>query len=65
MELCRYDPLGDNTGELIAVKRLQPNKQGNLADFRREIETMSSLHCDYIVKYRGVCYGIGKKTSPH
>lgn len=56
--------MGDNTGELIAVKRLQPNKQGNLADFRREIETMSSLHCDYIVKYRGICYSIGRETSP-
>ncbi|XP_062411803.1 tyrosine-protein kinase JAK2 isoform X2 [Sardina pilchardus] len=60
VELCRYDPLGDNTGELIAIKRLQSNKQGNLADFRREIETISSLHCDFIVKYRGVCYSMGR-----
>ncbi|KAL2090326.1 hypothetical protein ACEWY4_015014 [Coilia grayii] len=60
VELCRYDPLGDNTGELVAVKRLQPNKQGNMADFRREIQTISSLHCDYIVKYRGVCYSMGR-----
>lgn len=23
VELCRYDPLGDNTGALVAVKQLQ------------------------------------------
>ncbi|XP_036376687.1 tyrosine-protein kinase JAK2 [Megalops cyprinoides] len=60
VELCRYDPLGDNTGELIAVKRLQPNKQSNMEDFQREIQTISSLHCDYIVKYRGICYSMGR-----
>uniref|UniRef100_A0A8C7QIJ7 Tyrosine-protein kinase n=1 Tax=Oncorhynchus mykiss TaxID=8022 RepID=A0A8C7QIJ7_ONCMY len=60
VELCRYDPLGDNTGELIAVKKLQPNKQSNLEDFQKEINTIRSLHCDYIVKYRGVCYSMGR-----
>ncbi|XP_041694645.1 tyrosine-protein kinase JAK2-like [Coregonus clupeaformis] len=60
VELCRYDPLGDNTGELIAVKKLQPNKQSNLDDFQKEINTIRSLHCDYIVKYRGVCYSMGR-----
>nr|XP_023699715.1 tyrosine-protein kinase JAK3 [Paramormyrops kingsleyae] len=60
VELCRYDPLGDNTGELIAVKKLQPNKQSSMADFQREIQTTSSLHCDYIVKYLGICYSMGR-----
>ncbi|XP_061094293.1 tyrosine-protein kinase JAK2 [Conger conger] len=60
VELCRYDPLGDNTGELIAVKKLQPHKQSNMADFQKEIHTISSLHCDYIVKYRGICYSMGR-----
>uniref|UniRef100_A0A6Q2ZI16 Tyrosine-protein kinase n=1 Tax=Esox lucius TaxID=8010 RepID=A0A6Q2ZI16_ESOLU len=60
VELCRYDPLGDNTGELIAVKKLQPNKQSNLKEFQKEINTIRSLHCDYIVKYRGVCYSMGR-----
>ncbi|XP_036435567.1 tyrosine-protein kinase JAK2 [Colossoma macropomum] len=60
VELCRYDPLGDNTGELVAVKQLQPNKQANMADFQKEIQTISSLHCDYIVKYRGICYSAGR-----
>ncbi|XP_012694888.1 tyrosine-protein kinase JAK2 [Clupea harengus] len=59
VELCQYDPLGDNTGEQVAVKRLQPNRQANLDDFRREIQTISSLHSDYIVKYRGVCKAMG------
>lgn len=62
VELCRYDPLGDNTGELVAVKKLQPNKQSNLDDFLKEIRTLSVLHCDYIVKYKGICYSLGKNT---
>nr|XP_020452292.1 tyrosine-protein kinase JAK2-like [Monopterus albus] len=60
VELCRYDPLGDNTGELVAVKKLQPNKQSTLDDFQKEVNTLSILHCDYIVKYRGVCYSMGR-----
>lgn len=60
VELCRYDPLGDNTGELVAVKQLQPNKQANMSDFQKEIQTISSLHCDYIVQYRGICYSAGR-----
>ncbi|TDH08715.1 hypothetical protein EPR50_G00100370 [Perca flavescens] len=60
VELCRYDPLGDNTGELVAVKKLQPNKQSTLEDFKKEVKTLSVLHCDYIVKYRGVCYSMGR-----
>ncbi|KAM9475379.1 tyrosine-protein kinase JAK2 [Clarias gariepinus] len=60
VDLCRYDPLGDNTGELVAVKQLQSDKQSNMADFQREIQTISSLHCDYIVKYRGICYSAGR-----
>lgn len=60
VELCRYDPLGDNTGELVAVKKLQHNKGSNLEDFQKEVKMLSVLHCDYIVKYRGVCYSMGK-----
>uniref|UniRef100_A0AAQ5XUV6 Tyrosine-protein kinase n=1 Tax=Amphiprion ocellaris TaxID=80972 RepID=A0AAQ5XUV6_AMPOC len=60
VELCRYDPLGDNTGELVAVKKLQPNKQSTLEDFQKEVNTLSVLYCDYIVKYRGVCYSMGR-----
>lgn len=60
VELCRYDPLGDHTGELVAVKKLQPNKQSTLEDFKKEVNTLSVFHCDYIVKYRGVCYSAGR-----
>lgn len=63
VELCRYDPLGDNTGELVAVKKLQSNKQSNLEDFQKEVNTLHVLHCDYIVKYKGVCYSMGKKKQ--
>ena len=65
VELCRYDPLGDNTGELVAVKKLQPNKQSNTEDFQKEINTIRSLHCEYIVKYMGVCYSMGTRTWSH
>nr|XP_046248263.1 tyrosine-protein kinase JAK2 [Scatophagus argus]XP_046248264.1 tyrosine-protein kinase JAK2 [Scatophagus argus] len=60
VELCRYDPLGDNTGELVAVKKLQPNKQSTMEDFKKEVNTLSVFHNDYIVKYRGVCYSMGR-----
>nr|AMV91903.1 janus kinase 3 [Acanthogobius hasta] len=62
VELCRYDPLGDNTGELVAVKKLQPNKQSTSEDFHKEVNTLSALKCDYIVKYRGICYSAGRLT---
>ncbi|XP_056629086.1 tyrosine-protein kinase JAK2 isoform X2 [Triplophysa dalaica] len=63
VELCRYDPWGDNTGELVAVKELQSNKKSNMADFQKEIQTVSSMHCDYIVKYKGICYSAGRLST--
>lgn len=63
MELCCYDPLGDNTGELVAVKKLQPSKQSSLEDFKKEVKTLSVLHCEYIVKYKGVCYSMGNENN--
>ena len=65
VELCRYDPLGDNTGELVAVKKLQPNQHSTQEDFQKEVQTLSVLHCDYIVKYRGVCYSMGNENTQH
>uniref|UniRef100_UPI0037E8A0C1 tyrosine-protein kinase JAK2 n=1 Tax=Semicossyphus pulcher TaxID=241346 RepID=UPI0037E8A0C1 len=60
VELCRYDPLGDNTGELVAVKKLQPNKQSTMEDFKKEVNILSVFQNNYIVKYRGVCYSTGR-----
>lgn len=59
MELCRYDPLGDNTGALVAVKQLQHSGPDQQRDFQREIQILKALHSDFIVKYRGVSYGPG------
>lgn len=60
VELCRYDPLGDSTGELVAVKRLQQSSAEQLRDFEREIAILRAMHNDFIVKYRGVCYSRGE-----
>lgn len=60
MELCRYDPLGDNTGALVAVKQLQHSGPDQQRDFQREIHILKALHSDFIVKYRGVSYGPGE-----
>ncbi|XP_053159554.1 tyrosine-protein kinase JAK3 [Hemicordylus capensis] len=60
VELCRYDPLGDSTGELVAVKRLQQSSAKQQQDFEREIAILRSLHHDFIVAYRGVCYSRGR-----
>ncbi|XP_058871092.1 tyrosine-protein kinase JAK2 [Acipenser ruthenus] len=62
VELCRYDPLADNTGELVAVKKLQHSKREHQADFEKEIGIMKSLHNDYIVKYKGICYSMGRQN---
>ncbi|XP_045847900.1 tyrosine-protein kinase JAK3 isoform X3 [Meles meles] len=62
VELCRYDPLGDNTGALVAVKQLQHSGPDQQRDFQREIQTLKALHSDFIVKYRGVSYGPGRQS---
>ncbi|NXS48810.1 JAK3 kinase, partial [Balaeniceps rex] len=61
VELCRYDPLGDSTGELVAVKKLQQDSAKELRDFEREIQILHSLQHDFIVQYRGVCYSRGRR----
>ncbi|XP_029415202.1 tyrosine-protein kinase JAK3 isoform X2 [Nannospalax galili] len=62
VELCRYDPLGDNTGALVAVKQLQHSGPDQQRDFQREIQILKALHNDFIVKYRGVSYGPGRQS---
>ncbi|XP_053558528.1 tyrosine-protein kinase JAK2 [Bombina bombina] len=62
VELCRYDPLQDNTGEVVAVKKLQHTTEEYLRDFEREIEILKSLQHDNIVRYKGVCYSAGRKN---
>lgn len=59
VEMCRYDPLQDSTGEVVAVKKLQHSTAEHLRDFEREIEILKSLHHENIVKYKGVCYSAG------
>ncbi|KAM4721780.1 tyrosine-protein kinase JAK1 [Rhinophrynus dorsalis] len=56
VELCRYDPEGDNTGELVAVKSLKPGTGGDhIADLKKEIEILRKLYHENIVKYKGIC----------
>ncbi|KAG8594745.1 hypothetical protein GDO81_001319 [Engystomops pustulosus] len=62
VELCRYDPLGDNTGELVAVKKLQHSTAEHVRDFHRESLILRALHSDYIVKYKGICYSAGRRS---
>ncbi|XP_029469535.1 tyrosine-protein kinase JAK2 isoform X5 [Rhinatrema bivittatum] len=62
VEMCRYDPLQDNTGEVVAVKKLQHSSEEHLRDFEREIEILKSLQHDNIVKYKGVCYSAGRRN---
>ncbi|CAM4595042.1 unnamed protein product [Leuciscus chuanchicus] len=53
VELCLYDPNGDQTGELVAVKSLKTeNESSNL---RKEINTIRNLYHENIVKYKGIC----------
>ncbi|KAI2664379.1 Tyrosine-protein kinase JAK2 [Labeo rohita] len=61
VEMCRYDPLQDNTGEVVAVKKLQHSTTEHIRDFEREIEILKSLQHENIVKYKGVCYSAGMR----
>ncbi|XP_076019663.1 tyrosine-protein kinase JAK2a isoform X2 [Genypterus blacodes] len=62
VEMCRYDPLQDSTGEVVAVKKLQHSTTEYLRDFEREIEILKSLQHENIVKYKGVCYSAGRRN---
>uniref|UniRef100_A0A7N6BA69 Tyrosine-protein kinase JAK2 n=1 Tax=Anabas testudineus TaxID=64144 RepID=A0A7N6BA69_ANATE len=62
VEMCRYDPLQDSTGEVVAVKKLQHSTAEHLRDFEREIEILKSLQHENIVKYKGVCYSAGRRN---
>ncbi|XP_016108229.1 tyrosine-protein kinase JAK2-like [Sinocyclocheilus grahami] len=62
VEMCRYDPLQDNTGEVVAVKKLQHSSTEHIRDFEREIEILKSLQHENIVKYKGVCYSAGRRN---
>uniref|UniRef100_A0A8C1BBV6 Tyrosine-protein kinase n=1 Tax=Cyprinus carpio carpio TaxID=630221 RepID=A0A8C1BBV6_CYPCA len=62
VEKCRYDPLQDNTGDVVAVKKLQHSTAEHLRDFEREIEILRSLQHENIVRYKGVCYSAGRRN---
>lgn len=56
VELCRYDPRGDKTGELVAVKSLKPEtREQQSTNLSREIEILKALYHENIVKYKGIC----------
>jgi len=58
VELCLYDPNGDQTGELVAVKSLKTQDESN--NLRKEINTIRNLYHENIVKYKGICNEEGK-----
>uniref|UniRef100_A0A671Q7X1 Tyrosine-protein kinase n=1 Tax=Sinocyclocheilus anshuiensis TaxID=1608454 RepID=A0A671Q7X1_9TELE len=53
VELCLYDPKGDQTGELVAVKSLKTENE--CSNLRKEISTIRNLYHENIVKYKGIC----------
>ncbi|XP_062849853.1 tyrosine-protein kinase JAK1-like [Trichomycterus rosablanca] len=63
VELCLYDPHGDQTGQLVAVKSLKSESEGpECSNLRREINTMRELYHQNIVKYKGICTEEGGRT---
>ncbi|XP_066536675.1 tyrosine-protein kinase JAK1-like [Hoplias malabaricus] len=63
VELCMYDPHGDQTGQLVAVKSLKSESEGpECSNLKREINTMRELYHQNIVKYKGICSEEGGKT---
>ncbi|KAF1385446.1 hypothetical protein PFLUV_G00107860 [Perca fluviatilis] len=50
VELCRYDPRGDKTGELVAVKSLKPeNREEQSNNLSSEIDILKALYHENIV----------------
>ncbi|RXN35576.1 tyrosine- kinase JAK1 isoform X2 [Labeo rohita] len=63
VELCRYDPRGDRTGELVAVKSLKPeNREEQNSNLWREIYILRELYHENIVKYKGICHEEGGRS---
>ena len=63
VELCRYDPRGDRTGEMVAVKSLKPeNREEQNNNLWKEIGILKELYHENIVKYKGICQEEGE---PH
>ncbi|KPP79083.1 tyrosine-protein kinase JAK1-like [Scleropages formosus] len=63
VELCMYDPRGDRTGELVAVKSLKPeNKEEQNSNLWHEIDILKELYHKNIVKYKGICSEEGGRT---
>ncbi|XP_061634780.1 tyrosine-protein kinase JAK1 isoform X3 [Phyllopteryx taeniolatus] len=64
VELCRYDPRGDRTGELVAVKSLKPeNGQEKGNNLSSEINILKDLYHENIVKYKGICLEEGGRAT--
>ncbi|KAG7230543.1 hypothetical protein INR49_025259 [Caranx melampygus] len=64
VELCRYDPRGDRTGELVAVKSLKPeNREEQSNNLSSEINILKALYHENIVKYKGICQEEGGQAS--
>uniref|UniRef100_A0A4W5RTU3 Tyrosine-protein kinase n=1 Tax=Hucho hucho TaxID=62062 RepID=A0A4W5RTU3_9TELE len=63
VELCRYDPRGDRTGELVAVKSLKPgNREEQSSNLWSEIGILKELYHENIVKYKGICQEEGGRA---
>ncbi|XP_031689517.1 tyrosine-protein kinase JAK1-like isoform X2 [Oncorhynchus kisutch] len=63
VELCRYDPRGDRTGELVAVKSLKPeNREEQSNNLWSEIGILKELYHENIVKYKGICQEEGGRA---
>lgn len=64
VELCLYDPRGDRTGEMVAVKSLKPeNREEQSNNLSREIDILKALYHKNIVKYKGICQEEGKQAG--
>ncbi|XP_077389475.1 tyrosine-protein kinase JAK1 [Festucalex cinctus] len=64
VELCRYDPRGDRTGELVAVKSLKlENGQEKGSNLSTEINILKALYHENIVKYKGICLEEGGRAT--
>uniref|UniRef100_A0A6I8P3T8 non-specific protein-tyrosine kinase n=1 Tax=Ornithorhynchus anatinus TaxID=9258 RepID=A0A6I8P3T8_ORNAN len=63
VSLCCYDPVGDGTAEMVAVKSLKADCGSRLrGSWEREIRILRALYHQNIVKYKGCCSDQGEKV---
>lgn len=60
---CEQVYKGTRGAEPVAIKVVTGQNDRAVKDFRREVQTLMSLHCTYIVQFLGACITVCTRAS--